>query len=172
MRRRKLRWALAGLAAVLTGIAILLLQPKPSPRISKENFDRLYFGMSGREVDALLGPPGDYRTGPTRPVSPPKVSVLDPLMGHRPRSMPGAGPWRYVWETDSERITITLEPPADYYGLEWDYFGVERPWSDGMTGRDGITGRVQVSWYECMTSDRPLNVSLDWVKRQWHRWFP
>jgi hypothetical protein len=51
--------ALAVGLAVLAGA--LVLWPRPD-RITRENFDRIRKGMSRAEVEAILGPPGDYRT--------------------------------------------------------------------------------------------------------------
>jgi hypothetical protein len=64
----RVRWLRGGL--VLAGVAVVLavgavvLWPRPD-RITQENFDRLREGMSRGEVEAILGPPGDYTTGPT-----------------------------------------------------------------------------------------------------------
>jgi hypothetical protein len=60
MRRRTLLVVIAGLAVVATGA--WLLWPRPE-RITQENCDRIRIGMSRAEVEAILGPPGDYRTG-------------------------------------------------------------------------------------------------------------
>jgi hypothetical protein len=38
--------------------------------ITRENFGRFQIGMSRAEVEAILGPPGDYRTGPTTHADP------------------------------------------------------------------------------------------------------
>ena len=61
MRRRKLI-ALAGLA-VLVAAGAFVLWPRPD-RITRANYDRIRMGMSRAEVEAILGPPGDYTTGP------------------------------------------------------------------------------------------------------------
>jgi hypothetical protein len=63
MRRRTLLVALSGLTVVVAAGAVVLW-PRPSSRITKENFDRIQTGMSREEVVAILGPPGDYTTGP------------------------------------------------------------------------------------------------------------
>jgi hypothetical protein len=42
-----------------------ILMPAGNPRLTKENYGRLEPGMSQEDVEALLGPPGDFRTGPT-----------------------------------------------------------------------------------------------------------
>ena len=49
---------------VLAGAVAFVLWPAPD-RITKENLWRIHNGMSQTEVVAILGPPGDYRTGPT-----------------------------------------------------------------------------------------------------------
>jgi hypothetical protein len=62
MRRRKLLVALAGLAVVVAAGAVVLW-PRV-PRVTLENGNRILRGMSRAEVIAILGPPGDYTTGP------------------------------------------------------------------------------------------------------------
>jgi hypothetical protein len=52
-----------GLAVVVAaGVVVLWPQPQPSSRVTRENFDRIHDGMSRAEVEAILGPRGDYRT--------------------------------------------------------------------------------------------------------------
>src|SRR5262245_5172511 len=69
-RRRKVLVALV--AVVVAGLAYagwLWLAWRPSHRlINRENFKRIEQGMTRKEVEAILGPPGDYRTG--KPLSP------------------------------------------------------------------------------------------------------
>ncbi len=60
MRRRKL---LGLAAALLVGSVALLLWPR-APRFPREKFDRITHGMSRADIEALLGPPGDFTTGP------------------------------------------------------------------------------------------------------------
>ena len=62
MRRRTLLVALVGLAVVVAAGAVALW-PRPE-RITRENFARLKFGMSRAEVEAILGSPGEFSTGP------------------------------------------------------------------------------------------------------------
>jgi hypothetical protein len=68
MRRRKLLVALAVLAAVVA--AGVVVWPRPL-RATRENYDRIQVGMSRAEVEAILGPPGDYRTVLTQDMSRP-----------------------------------------------------------------------------------------------------
>jgi len=69
MRRRKRLVVLAGLAVVLCAAGAVALWPREgsADRVTRENYDRLRKGMTHAEVQAILGPPGDYRTGPTLP---------------------------------------------------------------------------------------------------------
>jgi hypothetical protein len=54
------KWALLGVVAVsLLTAAVCLL--RPAPRFSQAYFDRLSVGMTQEEVEAVLGPLGDYR---------------------------------------------------------------------------------------------------------------
>ena len=58
---------LAGLAMIVAGGALVLWPPTdPASRITQENFERIKEGMSRAEVEAILGPAGDYSTGPTQ----------------------------------------------------------------------------------------------------------
>jgi hypothetical protein len=64
MRRRKLLAALAVGLAVLAAAALWPRTPR-GERVTRDNYDRLREGMSRAEVEAILGSPGDYRTGPS-----------------------------------------------------------------------------------------------------------
>ncbi len=61
MWRRRLLWLLAGLVLVSAAEFVSIARP---PGLTPESFKRLP-GMSRAEVECLLGPPGDYRSGPT-----------------------------------------------------------------------------------------------------------
>jgi hypothetical protein len=62
MRRRTLLVVLPGLAVVV-GVGTVVPGLRRD-RITRQNFARIEDGMSPTEVEAILGPPGDYRTGP------------------------------------------------------------------------------------------------------------
>jgi hypothetical protein len=62
MRKRKLLGVLEGLA--LTGVVTIALWPRPS-RGTRESFERIRNRITEVEDEGQLGPPGDYRTGPT-----------------------------------------------------------------------------------------------------------
>ncbi len=60
MRRHKWKLlAVAGLA--LASVAAFALWPRPN-RFTREDYDRIHKGMTRAEVEAILGPPGDYTT--------------------------------------------------------------------------------------------------------------
>jgi hypothetical protein len=63
MRKCKLLVVLAGLAVVVA-VGVVVLWPR-ADRVTRENFDCIRKGMTPQEVEGLLGPPGDYSTGPT-----------------------------------------------------------------------------------------------------------
>ena len=63
MRRWKLFVTVLGLATVFP-VAAIVVWPWPE-RIAERNFTRIAEGMRRAEVEAILGPPGDYTTGPT-----------------------------------------------------------------------------------------------------------
>ncbi len=62
---RKRNWKLLALAALVPAgvVAFLLLQPVWWQRFTREDFRRVRVGMTLDEVVAILGLPGDYRTG-------------------------------------------------------------------------------------------------------------
>jgi hypothetical protein len=62
MRRRKLLVALAGLAVVLL-VAVCVLPPRDT-QVIYENLCRVRKGMTGAEVEAFVGTPGDFTTRP------------------------------------------------------------------------------------------------------------
>jgi hypothetical protein len=67
MRRWKMFVVLV-VALAMGGVVAFVLWPQT--RFSRENFALIQKGMSRAEVEATLGPPGDYRNGPTTMGSP------------------------------------------------------------------------------------------------------
>jgi hypothetical protein len=68
MRRRKLLMALAIVLTTigtLTVIGISQLWPE-GPGVTLNNYRRVRHGMNRAQVEAILGPPGDHRTGATK----------------------------------------------------------------------------------------------------------
>ncbi len=145
MRRRKL---LPGALAVLVlaGVATFALWPSPH-RVTRENCGRVREGMTRAEVEAVLGPPGDYRTGP---VNFDGGLVFDggfvPLKV-TPITMP--------WESDVDDARWAGD--SAYLAVRFD-----------------SAGRVR-GCYLVRTSkaaQSPLADLLWRLGRQWRRWFP
>jgi hypothetical protein len=63
MWKQTLLVALAGLAVIL-GSSVFVGWPRPD-LVTQEAYDRIRMGMSRAEVENILGPPGDYSSGPT-----------------------------------------------------------------------------------------------------------
>jgi hypothetical protein len=146
MRRRKLLVVLAGLAVVVV-VGVVILWPRSSSPITQENFDRIRDGMSRAEVEAILGPPCDYSTGPLVWVNRPNPSPSG--VGFNPITVIGSGDNRVElveWRSDRQLITINFGPSGRVESL-------------GMHD----VARVNQTAFE----------NLLWrAMRQWHRWFP
>jgi len=140
VRRQKLLMALMGLVVVAAGVAVLW--PRQD-RITQENFALIHVGMSRANVVAILGPPGDYTTGPTifgiHRLSPWNVNAtrLDP------NELNGSP---YDWLTDTGWYTVTFDDSDKVEG---------RGFESGTKAKQGTVD------------------NLLWrVERQWRRWFP
>jgi hypothetical protein len=88
--------------ALLLGVAARQVFYLPgNPRITEANFERIKPGMSRAEVEAILGPPGDYRT---QPVSPDFLSIPHKLS--RPRH-------GVFWHSDEVEISVEFDLDDD-----------------------------------------------------------
>jgi len=155
MRRRTLLVVLVVLA-VLVAAGVVVLWPRED-RITREKFDRICEGMSRAEVEAILGPPGDYSSGPLQYArtslyaffssgphptddfvlsSPLKIKMRDE------RTQVD----RVEWRTDRQIATVYYLP----------------------------SGRVRIMGFSDVARlDQSPFANLLWrAKRQWHRWFP
>ncbi len=141
--RRGLRWgqALAGLAVLIAVVAVVLW-PRED-RVTRKNCDRIHEGMTRTEVEAILGPPGDYSTGPLRDCQGcPKSSYHDLAMLMSEVSEGGA-----LWLSGTGQAQV---------------------WFDSR-GRvvDGAF------FNECAREPQGQLDNLRWqAKRQWRCWFP
>jgi hypothetical protein len=103
MLRRKRLVLLAGL--VLVGTAAFSLWPRPD-RITKANFDRIKEGMSQADVEAILGPAGDYSTGR-------RLFIFESAGLSRDQiseSEVDAAQSGLCWEGDTGRIDVAIGP--------------------------------------------------------------
>jgi hypothetical protein len=101
MRRRTLLVVVAGLAVVVTAV-VVVLWPRED-RITEENCFRIHTGMTPTEVEAILGPPGDYRTMPTilgsSRIPYPPVGVVN---------RDAASEWRR-WDGDTASLSVAFD---------------------------------------------------------------
>jgi hypothetical protein len=130
---------------VLAGVGAFVLWPR-APRVTRENFDRIKEGMTRAEVEAILGPPGDYSSGPTKwgplQIHEKLITKSYPWMSSRP------GPdvsRRDSWNEDEALISVS-------------YF----------------CGDVVVKdFVRCEREPQPPLDNLLWrARRQWRKWFP
>ena len=150
MRRRKLLVVLAGLA-VLVAAGAVVLWPEPPSRITRENFDRVREGMTQAEVEAILGPPGDYRT----------------RLGDTNYDFAEEG-----WRTDRDEYDPTIATwrrPISGGSVIADWVG------DTIRVQvyaDDTRGVALSSAVERRRNGHALDDLLWRLKRKWHRWFP
>ncbi len=114
---------LAGLVA-LAGVAAFAPWPRPD-RITEVNHYRIKQRMSRAEVESILGPPGDYRNGPT--------TNAEPEGWIYRRSV---GPHSGAWRGDTGVIRIEFDGPGR---VTWADFGsdyrVDRGWFRNLLER-------------------------------------
>jgi hypothetical protein len=160
MRRRKLLVVLAGLAVVVAA-GVVVLWPRPPSRITRENFERIKEGMSRAEVEAILGPPGDYRTGRGEMDYGTENEAWMPDTGPDlagPDFAPLETNWRRAPGQSPEDPTLRADWMGDSFGI-----AIAIGQSGSVEEKVGLPRR---------TTQGPLD-NLVWrVKRQWHRWFP
>jgi hypothetical protein len=135
---------LAGAAVLALGAALVALLPDPTSRITPKNYQRIQEGMGLADVESILGPPGDYTTGPTYPNYPPPTRL-----GHK----------YLFWEKDEGTIRLEFESTMP---------------SRGIGPRDVVVEKVFAPdiMPESMRAISPFDKLLWRGKRTWHRWFP
>jgi hypothetical protein len=139
------KWKLLALAGLvlLAGVTALVLWPPPSSRVTRENSDRIKQGMTQAEVEAILGPPGDYTTGPM---------LVDLGGGYEPvnDAYPGLdrnlGSGMSVWRSDAGCVVVAYSVSGEVL------------FSQSVEGKRRAQG--------------PLDNLLWRAKRQWRKWFP
>jgi hypothetical protein len=151
-------WQRLALLALAIGLVVLaawmfVLWQRPS-RITEENFERIQPGMSRAEVEAILGPPGDYRTG--RGESKMSESVMPPI-------------WHPDRDPFDRALTITT----------WREMGRSEQhgtWIGDSLSIDVIVAEAEhvQERYACTrrVTQGPFDNLLWRAKRQWRRWFP
>jgi hypothetical protein len=145
MRRWKLL-AVVGLA-VLVGVGAFVLWPRPDQpdRITRANYERLRQGMSRAEVEAILGPPGDFRSGPTAKVHT-ETGTLRMLVIAEKIIEDSKTCQRQAWVTDKMEVYALYSQSG--FALATLCYSLDRQ------------------------EQGPLDNLLWRAKRQWRRWFP
>jgi hypothetical protein len=127
---------------------VVVLWPWTCP-VTQENYDRIRDGMSRAEVEAILGPPCDFSTGPLVRVRANRPSDPFSVENFAPITVIGSGDNReelLVWKSDRQLIRINFGP----------------------------SGRVEdLGMHDVARVNQTAFENLLWrAKRQWHRWFP
>jgi hypothetical protein len=147
----KLLVALAGLAVVVAA-GLVVLWPR-GDRVTRYYYDRIQIGMNRADVEAILGPPGDYRTGlgergeiMSNLVWFPDPAYVDDMSQNwdrLPTPIP-SGLWA-SWSSDSLSTWITIDD------------------SGRVVHKEASPRRMTQGQFD----------SFVWrAKRSWHRWFP
>jgi hypothetical protein len=132
MRRRTLLVALAGLAVVGAGAAVMLLRRED--RVTRQNFDRITEGMSRTEVESILGSPGDYRSGPVKWKAGPREVIFQI-----------DSPAHDRWIGDHGTIDIWFPEYQGYTGARhMTFHDVERI---ALTPLDNLVWRAKRQWH-------------------------
>jgi hypothetical protein len=147
VRRRKLLVVLASAIATLLAASIFVMEVR-RPQVSPENCRRITANMTHSEVEAMLGPPGDYTTGPVEDVgtSPEIAEPLQISPDLSERKVSWQSDRTVYWHGDNGIIQVSFDP----------------------------TGHAS---YKCFVSATKLEQSLLgnllWrVNRQWRKLFP
>jgi hypothetical protein len=96
-------WFVVVIGLALLAIAAFVVWPRPGG-ITEENWRRAELGMNRSEVEAILGPPGDHRTGPT--LFDPELLPGTVIPGNVPRL---TGDYTATWAGDSGNLTVLFD---------------------------------------------------------------
>jgi hypothetical protein len=106
--------------------------------------DDNWLDMTRLEVETRLGPPGDYRSGPTHWAN--TKALCQGRFSRRAHGIGESGSYELVWETDSEYIVFEFNADNRVTAM-----------SESFLARDEQSTLDNLLWR---------------LKRQWHRWFP
>jgi hypothetical protein len=130
MRRRTLLVVVVGLAVVVAAGVVVLWPSETRP--TEENLRRIREGMTGAEVAAILGPPGDFSTGPVR---------FRPLtLQDEDSDLRLDREW--TWLTD-EGVTF-VEFDADGRAQTWSFLA---GWREKQNPLENLLWRVKRQWH-------------------------
>lgn len=160
MRGRKLLWMSA---VVLALVAVGAITRPPADRVTKENYDRIRGDTGLAEVESLLGPPGDYRTGPGETEPPMRGSFLMSTL------------WTWIPDADDGRTSAGIMPvsvrdgPAGHKVIYAAWVGDE--------GQVHLTIVSDFVLFQSFDARRKVERGpLDHIRwqlgRYWRKWFP
>jgi hypothetical protein len=154
MMRWKLIVGLVGLVVVLAA-RVLVVWPQLDP-ITEEHFNRISEGMTFPEVETLLGPAGDYRTGP--------MTIKQPIFRSPPGMLPNLSDgYRHIeihWLTDTATIMVDVKLPDETWSV--------RP----MLGELPLGAVTDAYWCDMQLKHGPLDNLLWRAERIWRRGVP
>jgi hypothetical protein len=104
MRGHRLRWVLATLTAAFVVLAVAPWPRTQADRFPREKFDRIQRSMPLADVNAILGPPGDYTTVPPALSEPRVVGVAWTGDSSKRNELP-----YHAWLDDSAAIWVGFE---------------------------------------------------------------
>jgi hypothetical protein len=147
----------AGLVALaLLAVCASVLWPRPG-RITLENLHRIHEGMTRVEVEAILGPPGDYTTGPCRDSDGVVYNASSTVV------MTDAGPVSVVTCDPPRHCFSPIPDPPSEWATDFGFFSVA--FDDGLVIAAGVEPCTKVE-------QGPL-ANLRWrAERLWPKWFP
>jgi hypothetical protein len=161
---RKHKWKLLGAVALVLIVVVVFAARSRPDRVTRENYRRIQRGMSRAEVEAILGPPGDYRTGPSQNMpkygyyrTGPLVEISDASefpWGDFPDTEEGIVIWSLDWNPlvrreDHRTIYVTFGPdgashrsmlpasPREQGGFENLMWRFRRQWRQLFPPADG-----------------------------------
>jgi hypothetical protein len=144
MTKRLLRWIIVFILLVLFVATSYIIWPRKSEAspITKANYGRINASMSLVEIEAILGPPGDYTMGPTD-YGPNEYVYFD-------RASVGSGP---VWESDEARISVSYSYDASPHLIQKSFAQGFRVEQSSMAN---LYWRAQRQWRRWFPEKDPL----------------
>jgi hypothetical protein len=122
---------------LLLGVGVrLVFFLETNPRITKANLAQIKAGMSRAEVEAILGRPGDYRSGPTLCL----YSARSPTDLPPPTSLP------LRWRGDDVEIWVWVDPQGVV---------LDRSWCPMLCCESGTMDWLTWRWHRFRNEDNP-----------------
>ncbi len=124
--RKRWRWVVAWLAiGPVVALAAFVLWPRPTG-VKWKQLDRIRRGMTLGEVEAIVGPPGNYQTGPSTL----DLTFSDPTtQAHRRWGNPAV-----IWASDEAHALIEFDNSGRV--SEWSFIATEK--TSPSAGRDTL----------------------------------